>query len=179
MIQVAIALLEPLEIAVDLLEPAVGLGQLAGAPPQGLLGEDAFGDVDEVTAQLDRPPTAVVVDQHIGLKVAVRVGQVCNLPHCGRRLDAEDEVVVLALLERPGKGLFDTSAISGVDDPEQRATVEALHRLAEELLQQRGGGLPAEVRCQAADHLLPGALERKGRVATQVGAVFGPVGRRH
>ena len=52
-IQVAIALFEPFEVAVDVLKPAVGLRQLAGAPPQRLLGADALGDVDEVAAQLD------------------------------------------------------------------------------------------------------------------------------
>ena len=52
LIEVAVAVLQLLELAVDLPELVVDLGQLAGPEPQFALGPDLGGDVGDVAAEV-------------------------------------------------------------------------------------------------------------------------------
>src|SRR6516165_9361619 len=76
--------------------------------------------------------------------------------------------MAFTLLEGVRQGLLYLLAIIGVDEPQERPTVEPLDGSAENLLEQWCGSLPAQIRCKAPNHLLAGPLKREGRITSRL-----------
>ncbi len=127
-VEIAVALLQPVQVLAALLKPSVRLGQLLRAVLQLAFDPGAVGDVLEMTAKVPRLPRDRIRGPHVGLQAALGpVGQD----------DAKGDVVGLAVAQGLLQGAAQLGDISGVDQIEKRPGDEIAEGASEPLQQRR------------------------------------------
>ena len=166
-VQVAVALFQPLQILVDPHQAGVALRQFLGAAVQLLFRPDAIGHVLEVAAVVQGLAVLAVARQHVHLHVAPVRGVLRRAAGDGGHSaaadqEAEGEVVALAVLQALLEELRQLVHVGRVDPFHEGPAIEFLAAEAEQLLQGGREVHPAQVGREARDHVAAGAGRTKG-----------------
>jgi hypothetical protein len=141
-VQVAVAFLESLQVAIDALETVVGLRQLFGPVDQLPFGANALAHVEEVAAIVERLAVGGVARQNVHLHPAVGAGA----------LETKLDIVPFAGTQGAVEGGANLAAVLRGDHVEKEVPRKFVVFAAEKLHERRRGDQPGQGRIEPANH---------------------------